>query len=293
MALLSGVGILVAGTAGADSRWTPYHDSFSGPKVKAHYVHLVLSIDPEREAAIRRDIKDTYAACRRGKESLLAAGEDPGPLAPPPREGVPDRSKIRDVDVYYSDGQSATIVTESNFRINLKEDGEGSSDERARRADCSLKEHKSKRLYVGRADALCEVDLLSGRYYSKGCPWTERTRADASRMKLPAGGPAPGASFAAQATGEKRRIAGHECTVFDVLNGTFERCFASPASSFAIPASHYAGRQSGLLLQNKWPMVGETLTATDIKLEIDVSKAIFDPPPGALLDSPQRGRRRK
>ncbi len=216
------------------------------------------------------------------KEADRSLGNDPGPLAPPPAAHAPEKVKISDVEIYYSAGRSVTVVTSSFFDINLLE-GEGSPLECARRADCSLRELKTKFLYVRHGTGICEVDLLKGRYVSKNCPWTESApgvRGESSKKT-------------SRATGERRQIAGQECEVFDLANGTLERCFALPPSSFPIPVSHHSGRRPGLLLQQKWLPMGETLTAKEVRLEMDVSAAIFDPPPGVRLEGAQRDRKRK
>lgn len=308
------VASMTACAACADGTWTPYPVATGGPQVKAHYVHLELSVDPEHQTRLRQEVQDTYKVCKLGKDAERSVGKDPGPLAPPPPRGAPEKVKIGDVEIYYSAGRSVAIVTGSTFRINLVEDGEGSSSERSRRADCSLREFKTKFLHVRPGSGVCEVDLLKGKYSSKSCPWTKTARDQAlDSLPLPPaeiakmrqrdeairqrnmtpgnqGGPPETMSHA---TGQRRTIAGQECEVIDIGNGTFEKCFALPPSSFRIPASHYAGRQTGLLLQQKWPAVGETLTAKEVRLEIDVSAAIFDPPPGVRLESTRLERKRK
>ena len=287
---------MTACAACAGGTWTPYPLPTGGPQVKAHYVHLELSIDADHQARLRREIQDTYQVCKLGKEAERSVGKDPGPLAPPPPRGAPEKVKIGDVEIYYSAGRSVAIVTGSTFRINLTDDGEGSSSERSRRADCSIREFKTKFLHVRPGTGVCEVDLLQGKYSSKSCPWTNTAPEHApgirQRNMTPAdqGGPPETMS---RATGQRRTIAGHQCDVIDIANGMFEKCFALPPSSFQIPASHYAGRRTGLLLQQKWPAVGETLTAKEVRLEMDVSAAIFDPPPGVRLESPRLERKRK
>ncbi|MBI4998210.1 MAG: hypothetical protein HZC22_15230 [Rhodocyclales bacterium] len=287
---------MTACLACAAGTWTPYPLPTGGPQVKAHYVHLELSIDAEHQARLRQQIQDTYQACKLGKDGERSVGKDPGPLAPPPPRGAPDKVKTGDVEIYYSAGRSVAILTGSIFRINLVEDGEGSSSERSRRADCSLREFKTQFLYVRPGTGVCQVDLLKGKYTSKNCPWTKTAPDHApgirQRNMTPGdqGGPPETMS---RATGQRRTIAGHECDVIDIANGMFERCFALPPSSFPIPAAHHAGRQPGLLLQQKWPAVGETLTAKEVRLEVDVSAAIFDPPPGLRLESTRLERKRK
>jgi hypothetical protein len=296
-----------AGLVEAEGTWIPYHAALSGPEVPAHYVHLVLSLDPKTAASRRQDVLDGYKACKLGNEMVRAAGEQAGSLAPPPSSASLEKLAASDVEIYYSDGRSATIVTRSDYYINTVDPGKGPSEPRMRSADCSLREHKSKWLYVQTESGVCDVDLLLRRYRSKDCGWAKSAREQVyEKLPLPPaeiekmrqrdlatrqrnkGANARRQDTMSHATGEKRKIAGQVCEVFDTHNGTFEKCFATPNSSFPIPAAHYAGNHPGLLLQHTWRARGETLTAQEVKLEMGVSEKLFDPPPGVALDSKLR-----
>jgi len=302
--------IATAGGALANEMWRPYQTPGDGPQVKAHYVHLVLAIDEERLAKLRRNIQDSYAACKLAKDVARQAGKDPGPLAPPPSMENPELLKRRDVEIYYSAGRSATIVTGFDHYINALDSEADAPGTRKRSRDCSLGEYKSKWLYVRTESGVCEVDLLKRRYRSRNCGWTKTVREqvygnlplppaevekirqqhDAAR-KRNADPDAWRRDPTARATGERRGFAGQACEAFDIMNGQFEACFATPRSSFAIPASHYAGRHPGLLLQHKWRPAGETLTAHEVRLEIGVSEKLFEQPADVTLDNRLRAER--
>lgn len=292
----------MAGLTTAEAAWAPYEVPAGGQQVKAHYVHLVMSLDPKAKAIRRKNALDVYEACKAGKEMPQTEGSA-GPLAPPPSAEALEKLAIGDVEIYYSAGRSATIITRSDYYINTKDPGAGPSEPRMRSADCSLREHKSKWLFVRTESGLCDVDLLERRYRSKDCGWSKSAR---ERMyeKLPL----PPAEIekirqrdmansrknkdanawrrdtTSHATGEKRKIAGQVCEVFDILNGVYEKCFATPSSSFPIPAAHFAGNHPGLLLQHAWQPRGEILTAQEVQLEMGVSENLFAPPPGIPLD---------
>ncbi len=257
-----------------------WHDEHAGNDVRAHHVHLSgHSADNEHQ---RQLLQEERQACA---ETNPLSGL---PVAPLPAGGIPPIIHQSEVDIYYTDGRTATVTFQRRYSVN--------------RVDCAIKttDRHSLNLFGNNVSETCTVDLIkrrangtclsaNGKGKKQGIedspgvdlskvPPHLREQAKSAFDKIIQQKRQMPPADSLSATGEFRTIAGLRCRVHRHATLPLEKCIAHPDSLFPIPPSAYHIGLPGLLL---YITIGDqlpALTAGEVHLDIGLSAEAFAVP---------------
>lgn len=277
--------LCLAPAAQASDAWSPFHRSLGGSSVRVAYVHLQMEQTPRHREAGRRRIETRHEICRQGKEAARLVGEAPGPYRALPPEGVPQRPWVEDIEIYYGEGRSVTVVTSTTYWVHS---GGPTARYPDRKDDCALARTTSRTIYYVDGATECKLRQREGRPDLKmSCKQVPgRAKANVAApgivvvVPIPqtprgAGGQPAALPDAAlpmlEGTGESRTIAGRPCRVFGTPDLT-ETCVATQADPAMLQVSPFHS-VSGLLLQAV--MIDRSYTARQVEDGIEVGDDLF------------------
>lgn len=258
----------IAGSLAAGSAMAAWHDEHPGSDIRAHHVHLSgYGGDNARNRAL---LEETYRACA---ETNPRFGR---PVEALPAAGLPATVSSHEIDIYYAAGRTLTVSTGTLQTLD--------------RANCRITPHPYAWMKIQSGRGVCSIDLIRRRAQGlcltppgeAAAPAVDlakvpaHLRAEVSRQiaRLDRGAPAaPPAGAALPATGSRRVVAGHACTVYRQTTLDMTLCIARPDSRFPIGAAPLNGATPGLLLASETPAL--TLSASSVALDVEMSESAF------------------
>lgn len=280
-ALGGGTLALVLGLACSPSQ-AARDDDLPGVGSTAHYVRLTGHDKGKLPHQILVSLRESCVAINQGLNR---------PVAPLPPGGIPKTVVRAEREIFYSPN-----------RVLLEEKGEGHDIDSS---DCSLKARPFHRLLLNSTAGTCEADLVKkeakgqcdARAHAMAPADTNDPRAPADYSKVPAhlrhtipqmeAMRQQGLDSVGARTGATEVHAGVPCEVYRAEAAKSEHCLARPASAVAGVQTAYRMRaihgRFGLWLRETPDEEGMSLLAQEVRLDIPVTKDMFNIPAGLKI----------